>query len=202
VTRIVVATRNPGKVVELERLLALASIALAPIGTIDPSMPDVVEDADSFEDNAIKKAREVALHTRSISLGDDSGLEVDALDGAPGIHSARFSGLGARANVEKLLRALDGVDDTRRSARFRCVLALVDPRDVDHPLLVRGSCEGAIGRTPRGEHGFGYDPIFVPRGETRTMAELEDREKDAISHRGVACRALADVLEAWLRTRT
>jgi len=200
-TRIVVATRNPGKVVELGRLLALPSVELVAIQALDASMPDVIEDAGTYDGNAIKKAREVALHTQALALGDDSGLEVDALDGAPGVHSARYSGLGTRANVDKLLGALAHVDDARRTARFRCVLALVDPRDPDHPLLARGTCEGAIGRVARGDHGFGYDPVFVPRGETRTMAELADREKDAISHRGNACRALAPLLDPWLRAR-
>jgi XTP/dITP diphosphohydrolase len=199
-TRIVVATRNPGKVVELARLLALPSIELIAIGDVDPAMPDVDEDATSYDGNAIKKACTTALHTGAIALGDDSGLEVDALGGAPGIHSARYSGGGAKANVVKMLAALESIEN--RSARFRCVLAVVDPRDADRPLIVRGTCEGAIAPAPRGEHGFGYDPIFVPRGETRHMAELGDREKDAISHRGAACRALAPLLVPWLAART
>lgn len=200
--KLVVATRNPGKVVELARLVALPGLELVAIEAVDPVMPDVVEDATSFEGNAIKKARETALHTGSLALGDDSGLEVDALGGAPGIHSARWSGGGAKANVDKLLRELEGVEDARRTARFRCVLALVDPRDPEATLLVSGACEGRIAHAPRGEHGFGYDPVFVPTAcDGRTMAELGDVEKDAVSHRGLACRALAPKLDAWLRAR-
>ncbi len=196
------ATRNPSKMIELARLVALPGLDLRSIDAVDAAMRDVVEDATSFEGNAIKKAREVARHTGALALGDDSGLEVDALGGAPGIHSARFSGGGAQANVAKLLTLLDGVGDERRSARFRCVLALVDPRDLERPLLVSGTCEGRIAHAPRGEHGFGYDPVFVPSlCDGRTMAELDDAEKDAVSHRGVACRALAPALDAWLRAR-
>ncbi len=200
--RIVVATRNAGKVPELERLVALPGITLVPVTVLAPDMPDVDETGASFEANAILKARQTALHTGEIALGDDSGLEVDALGGAPGIHSARYSGGGPRANVEKLLAALAGVADAARTARFRCVVAVVDPRDPEAPLLATGRCEGAIARAPRGVHGFGYDPIFVPASHAGvTMAELDDREKDAISHRGVACRALAPQLEAWLAAR-
>lgn len=200
--RLVVATRNPGKVLELARLIALPGIELVAIEAADPAMPDVVEDATSFEGNALKKAREVALHTGSLALGDDSGLEVDVLDGAPGIHSARWSGNGAKANVDKLLRELDRVPASERTARFRCVLALVDPKDEAGSLLVHGTCEGHIARVPKGAHGFGYDPVFVPiAGDGRTMAELGDAEKDALSHRGMACRALAPKLDAWLRAR-
>lgn len=200
--RLVVATRNPGKVIELARLVALPGLELIAVEALDPSMPDVIEDADSFEGNAITKARETALHVRSLALGDDSGLEVDALGGAPGIHSARWSGGGAKANVEKLLRELENVEDAKRTARFRCVLALVDPSAPASTLLVSGACEGVIARAPRGAHGFGYDPVFVPSAcDGRTMAELGDEEKDAVSHRGLACRALAPKLEAWLRAR-
>ena len=201
-TRIVVATRNAGKVPELERLVALPGIALVPITLLAPEMPDVVETGTTFEANAVLKARETALHTGEIALGDDSGLEVDALGGAPGIHSARYSGGGPKANVEKLLAALVDVPDAARTARFRCVIAVVDPKRPGEPLLATGRCEGAIARAPRGAHGFGYDPIFLPvdRGG-RTMAELADEEKDAISHRGVACRALTSPLAAWLGAR-
>ncbi len=201
-TRLVVATRNPGKVIELARLVARPDLEIVAIEALDPSMPDVIEDATSFEGNAIKKAREVAMRTAEIALGDDSGLEVDALGGAPGIHSARWSGGGAKANVDKMLRELEAVADDARGARFRCVLALVDPRDPGSPLLVSGTCEGRIARARRGEHGFGYDPIFVPSAcDGRTMAELGDEEKDAVSHRGLACRALGPMLDAWLRAR-
>ena len=199
--RLVVATRNPGKVVELARLVAFPGVELASVDALDPSMPDVVEDAASFEGNAIKKAREVAAYFGALALGDDSGLEVDALGGAPGIHSARYSGEGPKGNVAKLLAALENVDDARRTARFRCVLALIDPNDPE-PVLVTGVCEGRIARVPRGEHGFGYDPIFVPSAcDGRSMAELDDAEKDAVSHRGIACRALAPLLASWLPAR-
>jgi XTP/dITP diphosphohydrolase len=200
--RLVVATRNPAKVLELGRLVALEGLELVAIEAVDPAMPDVVEDATTFEGNALKKAREVALHTGSLALGDDSGLEVDALDGAPGIHSARWSGNGAKANVDKLLRELDRVPASERTARFRCVLALVDPKDEAATLVATGVCEGHIARVPKGTHGFGYDPVFVPiSSDGRTMGELSDAEKDAISHRGIACRGLAPKLDAWLRAR-
>lgn len=199
---VIVATKNAHKVHELRLLLKDLPIDLVAVSDQYPDAPTVVEDGLTFEANAEKKARAIAAHTMTLCLADDSGLEVDALGGAPGIHSARYSGAGAKANVEKLLAALEGVPEAARTARFRCVIAVVDPARPDEPLLATGRCEGAIARAPRGAHGFGYDPIFLPVDrDGRTMAELDDAEKDAISHRGVACRALAPSLASWLRAR-
>lgn len=198
---VVVATTNPGKVRELDRLLAGTGLVLRRLCEVDPTAPPVVEDGDTFEANARKKARAAAERTGLRALADDSGLEVDALGGAPGVWSARYATLPAdsrtdrgvqdRANVDKLLRALEGVPQERRTARFRCVLVLADPsRSPGDDLVVDGRCEGRIGDAPRGQHGFGYDPIFVPEGEHRTMAELTPGEKDARSHRAAAVAAL------------
>ena len=152
---------------------------------------EVVEDAETFEGNARKKATELARRSGLSALADDSGLEVDALGGAPGVYSARFAGPGATdgTNVDKLLGAIVDVDDPARTARFRCVLALAGPSGaIEH--VTDGRCEGRITRERRGEGGFGYDPVFVPAGETRTMAELTSEEKNARSHRGAAVRAM------------
>lgn len=220
--RLVVATRNPGKVVELARLVALPGLQLVAIEVVDPAMPDVIEDADSFEGNAIKKAREVSDATGWPALADDSGLEVDALGGAPGVYSARFHQLSAdgsvssalrqvailkpelqtAANNRKLLAALADVPAPERTARFRAVLAFAD---VDGALgteviTADGVCEGTILDAPRGQGGFGYDPLFVVAGGERTMAELDHDAKNAISHRGRAMRAIESQLRVYLAT--
>jgi XTP/dITP diphosphohydrolase len=158
-------------------------------------VPDVVEDADTYLGNARLKATAIATAAGAPALADDSGLEVDALDGAPGVHSARFSGPGATyaTNVDRLLRDLDGVPDQRRTARFRCVIVVQwpDGREVD----VEGVVEGRIAFDRVGAGGFGYDPVFIPdEGDGRTFGEMTRDEKHALSHRGRALRALADVL--------
>ena len=161
---------------------------------------DVVEDGETFEANAEKKAREFAGLTGLMTMADDSGLEVDHLDGAPGVYSARYAdGKGDAANNEKLLCNLEGVSEAERSARFRCVLALVDAEGALGPgvHLESGVCEGHIGSEPRGDQGFGYDPLFLPEGETRTMAELPPEEKDARSHRGDALRKMLGFLRSY-----
>ena len=184
--RLVVATRNPGKVRELERLLG--GLGLELVSAADLGLPEVDETGETFEANAILKAEACMQASGLPALGDDSGLEVDALGGAPGVRSARYAGpaADARANVEKLLRALEGVPAAERTARFRCVLALARPDG--QRLLATGTCEGAIALGPRGEGGFGYDPVFLV-GD-RTLAEVTDAEKDARSHRGRACAEL------------
>lgn len=189
--RVVVATQNPGKLRELERLFAdvpgLELVSLASVG-IDV---EVVEDRDSFHGNALKKAQEIAGVTSCAALADDSGLVVDALDGRPGVWSARYAGENATAasNNEKLLRELAGVARENRTARFVCAIVLVD--DGGRELAaVEGVCEGCIAETRRGSNGFGYDPVFVPEGYDRTMAELVPANKDAISHRAKATQAL------------
>ncbi len=198
-TRVLIATKNAGKLVELRRIFDLPGLALIGVDELDSTIPDVVEDGDTLEANARKKATELALRTGLPTLADDSGLEVDAIGGAPGVHSARYSGGGPAANVTKLLGALDGVPDAERTARFRCVLCFIDPSLGPDPVaMTSGACDGWITRSRRGDGGFGYDPILVPAGLDRTMAEIGDEEKDRLSHRGIACRAMRPSLEAWL----
>ncbi len=157
-----------------------------------PAIPPVEENQASFAGNALKKAQELSRHAGVPSLSDDSGLEVDALDGAPGLLSARFSGQGDRANNELLLQKLSGVLESGRSARFRCAVAYVAPGE--SPLVLEGSVEGVILTSPRGEAGFGYDPLFLPTGYDRSFAELSGDEKNKISHRA---RALAKLCLNW-----
>ena len=196
---IVVATKNPHKLEEILDILVGLPFELR--GAAAAGLPDVVEDLPTLEGNARKKASEAARRTGSFALADDTGLEVDALSGAPGVHSARYAGPGATyaLNCEKLLGALAGVPAGRRTARFRCVIALCAPPAERFELtLCEGVLEGSIAEAPRGEHGFGYDPLFLvkddPRG--RTLAELTAREKNRISHRGRALAKLRETLEA------
>ena len=196
--RIVVATGNPAKLVELERILDGLPVELAPMSDFD--LPSPVEDGDTFEANALIKARAAAEATGLPALADDSGLEVDALDGAPGVRSARYAEdedpttTGDRANNERVIRELAGVAAEQRSARFVCVAALVAPDG--RSWTERGTMEGQIVDEAQGENGFGYDPHFVMDGETRTNGELAPAEKDARSHRGVAFRAIRADVEA------
>jgi len=197
--RLVVATRNRGKLAEFRSLLgAHRGLELLCLSDLPP-LPEVVEDGDTFLANAQKKAREVALATRLPTLADDSGLLVDALDGAPGVHSARFAGEHASddENNTRLLELLANVPTEDRRARFRCVLALATPDGTLGPHT-EGECEGRIVREPRGAHGFGYDPLFEVEGLGRTMAELSSAEKDDLSHRAVATRRMKDELDRWL----
>lgn len=198
---LLVATKNAGKLRELERLLALDALRLVTLAEVAPELADVEEDGDTFEANAVKKARGYAVATGLPTLADDSGLEVDALGGAPGVHSARYASLpggpsDARANLEKLIRTITPLPPPL-AARFRCVLAFVPDPTRDAIELADGRVEGTVIRTPRGGQGFGYDPIFVPSGSPRTMAELDDEEKDRLSHRGRAIASLAPRLAAW-----
>jgi XTP/dITP diphosphohydrolase len=205
---LVVATTNRGKLEELRALLAGLPIVVRAVSEVMKDPPVVVEDGAQLADNAIKKATTVAHATMMLTLADDSGLEVDALDGRPGVRSARFA--HARAtdaeNNAALLAALDALGDPPEQqgfrARFRCVLALVDPfTGSREPRVVEGACEGTITRTPRGSGGFGYDPLFVVEGTDRTMAELGEDEKNRISHRARAFAALRPVLERVLAER-
>ena len=187
--QVVVASKNPDKIREVEAVLA----------SFDPPIeiaagrewPDVEETEDSLEGNALLKARAVARATGIASLADDTGLEVDALDGAPGVYSARFAGPDATyaQNVTRLLRDLEGIED--RTARFRTVVALVDPDGGE--MIVEGVFEGRITTEPRGDAGFGYDPVFEV-GD-RTIAEMPEDEKNTISHRAQALQALARALQ-------
>jgi XTP/dITP diphosphohydrolase len=200
--KVVVATRNKGKLREIIPLLAGAPL-LAPLElelcTIDEVAPhtELREDGATFVENALAKARQAARATGLPAIADDSGLEVDALDGAPGVYSARYAGPGAddAQNNSKLLEALRGVLPPERTARFRCVAVFVDPaRAVE--IVRDGACDGQVLEAPRGEDGFGYDPLFFVPTVGRTMAELPLDEKNRLSHRAAAFRALADALGA------
>lgn len=201
--RVVLATRNEHKVVEVRRILAAAVLDVNLVG-LDafPDAPDVAETGLTFEDNALLKARATAQATGVPAIADDSGLAVDVLGGMPGIFSARWSGRHGddQANLQLLLAQLSDVADVDRAAAFVCVAALATPNGtVD---VVRGELRGRIVTAPRGSNGFGYDPVFVPEGDTRTTAEMEPSEKDAISHRGVAFRALAGRLLGACSSKT
>ena len=197
---IVLATSNHGKLAELRALLGDLPVQLRSAAEVLGEQPTIVEDGATFEDNALIKARAIAQATRTLALADDSGLEVDALGGRPGVRSARFAHERATdaENNAALLRELSEVEESARSARFRCVLALVDPWHETKVHIAAGSCEGSIARSPRGSGGFGYDPAFVPDdtgpADERTYAELSAAEKNAISHRGRAVRKLAEHL--------
>lgn len=193
---LVAATGNRGKLAELERLLdglGWEVVAQSAFGVEPPP-----EDGLTFVENALIKARHAAERTGRPALADDSGIVVDALGGAPGVHSARYAGEGGddAANNEKLLRALAGVPEAERIARFECaVVWLRDPRD-PVPLIARGTWEGRVLDAPRGTNGFGYDPLFLDPATGCTAAELSPDRKDALSHRGQALRALRAMLAA------
>jgi len=192
-TRLLLATRNPGKLVELQRMLTAFDV----VGLADvPQFPEAPETGATFAENALAKARDAAAATGLPSVADDSGLAVDALNGMPGVLSARWSGRHGddRANLELLLAQVGDVPDERRGAAFVCAAALVVPGGPE--TVVHGAWTGRLTRAPRGTNGFGYDPIFVPEGETRTSAELSAAEKDAASHRARALRALVPHLRA------
>jgi XTP/dITP diphosphohydrolase len=189
--KLVLATANPDKVAEIVAILG-PSVELVPRPA---DLPDVVEDGDTLEDNARLKAVAVARAAGAAAVADDTGLEVDALDGAPGVHSARFSGEDAtyEDNVRHLLAKLDGVPAEKRTARFRTVAMVMTPDGTE--IVGVGQVEGRIIAEPRGAGGFGYDPVFAPiEGDGRTFAEMSDDEKHEISHRGRAFRALAAAL--------
>ncbi|HEX2699226.1 MAG TPA: RdgB/HAM1 family non-canonical purine NTP pyrophosphatase [Acidimicrobiales bacterium] len=186
--RLVVATANPDKVAEIAAVLDPVELAPRP-----PSVDEIVEDGETLEDNARLKARAIVAATGEPAVADDTGLEVSALDGAPGVYSARYAGPGATYadNVTALLQAMDGRAD--RSARFRTVAMVCFPDGRD--LVAEGVVDGEITVAPRGTGGFGYDPVFAPAGSGgRTFAEMTSAEKNAVSHRGRAFRALAALL--------
>jgi XTP/dITP diphosphohydrolase len=198
VTRLLLATRNAGKLVELRRLLVAADLGgVEVLGLRDvPEFPEAPETGATFAENALAKARDAAAATGLPAVADDSGLTVDALNGMPGVLSARWSGKHGDdlANLELLLGQLADVPDERRGAAFVCAAALVVPGGAE--VIEHGEWPGRLIRAPRGSNGFGYDPIFVPEGEQRSSAELEPVEKDAASHRGRAMRALLPHLGA------
>jgi XTP/dITP diphosphohydrolase len=196
IKKIVLATRNLGKVEEFERMLRAADLEIEVLGLRDfPDMPDVEETGATFAENALLKAHQICEYTSLPALADDSGLCVDALGGAPGIYSARWAGVHGddKANLEKVLREIQELKNPTYGARFRCAVVLALP--VGHPSGVRevvreGEILGQIVLTPRGTNGFGYDPIFQPDGYTQTTAELPSEVKDQISHRGKALAAI------------
>jgi XTP/dITP diphosphohydrolase len=199
--RLLVATANPGKVRELAAILADLPVQLVGLRDLPGEAPDVEETGATFLDNARLKAHAYADWSGLPALADDSGLEVDALGGAPGVRSARYAGEGASDadNLAKLLAELDGVPDDRRAARFRCAALLADP-DVGE-WYAEAAWEGRVISTPRGDGGFGYDPVFVPTGWQRTSAEVDAATKNAVSHRSRAFHALRPAIERWAARR-
>ena len=197
--RLVLATANPGKLAELERILAVGHVRveLAGLGAF-PGAPDVVETGATFAENALLKARAVAAFTGLPTVADDSGLCVDALNGMPGVLSARWSGRHGddEGNLRLLLAQTADVPDDRRGAHFFCAAALVLPSGAEH--ISEGAVYGRLIREPRGSNGFGYDPVFVPDSSDLTTAQMTSDAKDIISHRGRALRALAPVIAAAL----
>ena len=201
---IVLATSNHGKLLELRALLADLPVQLRSAAEVLGEQPSIVEDGATFEANALIKARAIARATRTLALADDSGLEVDALGGRPGVRSARFAHERATdaENNAALLRELSEVEEGARTARFRCVLALVNPWQESDVHVAEGSCEGSIARAPRGSGGFGYDPLFLVSGQSgKAMAELSEADKNQVSHRGRAVQALRAILIQLINAR-
>ena len=204
VKEVLLATRNEGKIKEFSTLLSPVFERVISLRKLD-TVPDIIEDKETFKQNALKKARIISGVTQKVTLADDSGLEVESLGGRPGIFSARYAGekAGDKENIKKLLKELSGVGDRR--ARFVCALALVFPDGLTgltasvREIIVEGRCDGIIIDDPRGESGFGYDPVFFLPQIKKTMAELTPEEKNRISHRALAVRKLITCLEG-LRT--
>jgi XTP/dITP diphosphohydrolase len=196
---IVLASDNAGKVREINQVLADLGLVVAPQSEF--GVPPAEETGQTFVENAILKARNAVRRTGYAAIADDSGLEVDALGGAPGIRSARYAGPEAtdRANLEKLLGALSNVPETQRTARFQCVMVYLRRPDDPTPIIASGTWEGLIASTPRGTNGFGYDPVFIVSGRGCTSAELPPDEKNRLSHRGQALRALVTALRGTKR---
>ena len=192
---LVIASRNEKKKRELLQVIGDLDLEVATLNEF-PQAPEVEEDGMTFRENAVKKAREIADFTGRMTLADDSGLEVDALGGLPGVHSARFAGEPSNdeRNNQKLLEMLEGVPAQERTARFRCVIAIAftDGR----VETAEDTCEGRIGFTPRGQAGFGYDPLFIPDGYDLTFAELSPEVKNRISHRGKALQKAKKLLQS------
>jgi XTP/dITP diphosphohydrolase len=198
--RLLLASANQGKLRELRTILdglGVELVGLDEAGLGEP--PEVEETGDTFLENALLKGRAYAAWSGLAAVADDSGLEVDALGGAPGVRSARYAGPGAgdQANLDKLLAALEGVPPERRTARFRCTAVLVDPAVGE--WHAEAAWEGRLLGEPRGSGGFGYDPVFLPEGWELTSAEVDQATKDAASHRGKAFRALRPAIQAWAR---
>ncbi len=193
---IVLATRNKKKIEEIKRITAGLPIAILSLDNF-PDCPETVEDQDTFEGNAVKKAVEVCRYTGKPALADDSGLEVDALNGSPGVYSARYAGGSGGndvKNYEKVLSELKSVPVERRGAQFVCFMALVFPDGKIETFS--GYAKGRIGSEPKGKSGFGYDPVFIPAGHEKTFAEMTGLEKDNLSHRGKALEKLKQFLHS------
>jgi XTP/dITP diphosphohydrolase len=194
---IVLATRNRKKVEEMVRILDGMDVAVLTLDDF-PSCPEVQEDRDTFEGNAVKKAEAIARCTGRIAVSDDSGLEAYALNNAPGVMSARYAGENANdgSNIERLLEEMKDIPDENRGARFVCCIAIAFPAESSgkRTETFMGFAEGRIGREPRGRMGFGYDPVFYPSGHERTFAEMPPEEKDSMSHRKKALERLRDHL--------
>jgi XTP/dITP diphosphohydrolase len=196
VTRAVLASANPGKLREFAALLAPFSMELIPQAQL--GIRPAIESGTTFLENALLKARHAAHHAHLAALADDSGIEVDALGGRPGVRSARFAAEGASdaENLRHLLAELHEVPDGFRQARYQCVIVFVRAASDHAPLIAHGTWQGSIAHAPRGRGGFGYDPVFVPAGEQSTAAELSSVQKNALSHRGQALRALVAMLDS------
>jgi len=194
---IVVATRNKGKLKEIRHLLKDMDVQVTSLSDY-PDAPEIVEDGTTFSQNALKKASTIALYTKKLTLGEDSGIEVRALNNQPGIYSARYAGPNAndRKNNLKLLRSLKKVPPSKRQARYRCCVALVDGKGIID--IVQGRCSGLIHTHSKGHNGFGYDPLFyVPRYQ-KTFGELDPEIKAKISHRARALKKVRGILEEYL----
>ncbi len=195
--KIVLATRNKKKIEEIKRISADLPITILSLDNF-PDCPETVEDQQTFEGNAVKKAVEVCRCAGKPALADDSGLEVDALNGAPGVYSARYAGGSGGGNdvrnYEKVLAELKNTSDEKRGAQFVCCIALALPDGTVKTFM--GYAKGRINREPRGKTGFGYDPVFVPAGYKKTFAEMTAEEKDRLSHRGKAIEKLAIFLHS------
>lgn len=198
---VILGTRNHGKIAEFRSLLKGLSLRILSFYDF-PDVPAVVENGSTFQENAEKKAKVIAKATGRFAISDDSGLEVDCLDGKPGVMSARFVGLKAtdKENTRRILKLLDGVSWDERTARFVCVICAADPKG--KAICAEGVCTGRISFEMRGSHGFGYDPIFVPDGYRLTMAELEPGVKNQISHRADAMRKFREVLRAFVHKKS
>lgn len=194
---IVLASSNPGKVREINQLLATLDLQVRPQSEF--GVVDAEETGLSFVENAILKARNAAQHTGLPAIADDSGIEVDALHGAPGIYSARFAGEGAtdQANLDKLLAELDGLPEAQRSARFQCLMVFMEHANDPTPLICQGTWEGRILLAARGDNGFGYDPVFYVPTHDCSSAELPADVKNTLSHRGQALRKLVAALQQY-----
>jgi len=197
--RLVLATGNAGKLREMRAILSPWHVEVSPLSDFTNAAAD--ETGLSFVENAILKARFAAEASGLPAIADDSGLEVDALHGAPGIYSARYSGAAAddEANNRRLLQELENVADAERTARYRCAMAYLRWPNDPAPIVCQASWEGRIGRVPRGSGGFGYDPLFIVAGSARTAAEFDPAEKNRVSHRGQALRALVAALGGVVR---